>query len=84
VLVIDSADLFADTSATCQRAFSFLGVEPFYVRPSKVYNRGYYEEKIDPRVAERLRQHYRPYDELLAELLGGPLIWMAEKKPLAA
>lgn len=82
VLVIDSAKLFADTSATCQRVFQFLDLEPFDVRPDKVYNRGYYDERIDPRVAERLRQHYRPFDELLKELLGVPLGWMAE--PLAA
>ena len=84
VHVIDSADLFADTSAACQRVFEFLGLEPFDVRPSKVYNRGYYEEKIDPCVAERLRQHYRPYDELLKELLGASFRWMADRQPLAA
>jgi hypothetical protein len=79
VLVIDSAELFTATSATCQRVFGFLELEPFDVRPSKVYNRGYYEEKIDPRVAERLRQHYRPYDELLKELLGRSFRWMADR-----
>jgi hypothetical protein len=77
VLVIDSASLFADTSATCQRVFGFLDVDDFAVRPSKIYNRGYYVERIDPRVAEQLRAHYRPYDELLREVAGQPFQWMA-------
>jgi hypothetical protein len=84
VLVIDSAELFSDTAAVCQRVFGFLGVEPFEVRLGKVYNRGYYQETIDPRVAERLRQHYRPYDDLLRELLGVCCGWMEERRPLAA
>ena len=78
VLILDSADLFADTNATCQRVFEFLGVESHDVQPEKVYNRGYYEERIDPPVAERLRQHYRPYDELLAELVGRRFSWMTD------
>jgi hypothetical protein len=77
VLVIDSASLFADTSATCQRVFSFLGLDSFEVRPSKIYNRGYYVEKIDPRVADQLRKHYRPYDDLLGDVVGQPFQWMA-------
>jgi hypothetical protein len=76
VLVLDSADLFADTAAACQHVFDFLEVEPFEVQSEKVYNRGYYREKIDPRIAERLRAHYRPYDELLQSLLGRQFDWM--------
>jgi hypothetical protein len=76
VLVLDSADLFADTGATCQQVFSFLGVEAWEVHPEKIYNRGYYRETIDPHVAERLRQHYRPYDELLCEIVARPFSWM--------
>jgi hypothetical protein len=84
VLVLDSAELFADTSAACQRVFAFLDLEPCDVQLSKVYNRGYYGEKIDPRVADRLRQHYRPYDEMLKDLLGRSFRWMADRQPLAA
>ena len=79
VLVLDSANLFADTGAVCDRVFSYLGLESFDVEPSKVYNRGFYQEKIDPRVAERLREHYRPYDELLTEIVGQPLGWMTRQ-----
>ncbi|MCI0333760.1 MAG: sulfotransferase domain-containing protein [Planctomycetes bacterium] len=76
VLVMDSAELFADTNAACQRVFSFLGLERYDIRPGKVFNRGYYDERIDPRVAELLRSHYQPYDELLRDLLGVRFSWM--------
>jgi hypothetical protein len=79
VLVIDSADLFRDTGKTCQQVFAFLGIEPFPIAPGKVYNRGYYNEKIDPHVAERLREHYRPYDELLVRLVGHSFRWMGHR-----
>ena len=76
MLVLDSADLFADTNATCQRVFKFLGLEPHDVHPDKIYNRGYYREKIDPRVSQRLREHYLPYDELLEQVTGHRFSWM--------
>lgn len=84
VLVIDSSKLFADTNSVCQCVFSFLGLEPYDIRLTKVYNRGYYREQIDPRVVERLREHYRRYDELLAEVTGQQFSWMASAKPIAA
>jgi hypothetical protein len=80
VIVIDSASLFKDTSAVCNRVFDFMGLEDFDVEPGKVYNRGFYQEKIDPRVADRLRAHYRPYDELLQEILEQPFAWMSPPK----
>jgi hypothetical protein len=83
VIVIDSANLFKDTSAVCNRVFDFMGLEDFDVEPGKVYNRGFYQEKIDPRVAERLREHYRPYDELLQEIMGQPFGWMTAATPRA-
>jgi hypothetical protein len=76
VLIVDSGDLFADTAAICQQVFDFLGLETCEVHSEKIYNRGYYREKIDPNVAERLRQHYRPYDELLTEVVGRSFSWM--------
>jgi hypothetical protein len=78
VLILDSADLFSDTSAACQRVFEFLDIEPIEIVPTKVYNRGYYKERIDPAVAERLRQHFKPHDDLLGELIGRPFCWMRQ------
>lgn len=76
LMVIDSADLFDDTNEICQRVFDFLGLERLDVSPRKIHNRGSYEEKIDPRVADRLRQHFRPYDQMLVDLLGQSFRWM--------
>jgi hypothetical protein len=78
VLVIDSAELFADTNAVCQQVFAFIGLDPCDVPPKKIHNRGYYREKIDAASAARLREHYRPHDELLVKLLGRRLRWMDE------
>jgi hypothetical protein len=76
VLILDSADLFDDTNAVCQQVFAFLGLEPYDVRPKKIYNRGYYREVIDPATAQLLREHYRPHDQLLIELMGRRFRWM--------
>jgi hypothetical protein len=84
VCVLDSAELFQDTAGACQRVFAFLDVEPFKVPSGKVYNRGYYKEKIDARIAARLRDHYVPYDRLLVQLVGQPFRWMTAAQPLAA
>jgi hypothetical protein len=79
ILVIDSASLFKDTSGTCARVFDFMGLDEFEVQPTKIYNRGFYQEKIDPRVADALREHYRPYDALLTGLLEQRYSWMANQ-----
>ncbi|HEY3391543.1 MAG TPA: sulfotransferase, partial [Lacipirellulaceae bacterium] len=36
VLILDSADLFRDTSTACQRVFKFLGIEQFEIVPTKI------------------------------------------------
>jgi hypothetical protein len=77
-LLLDAADLFDDTNAMCQRVFEFLGLERFDVQPDKVYNRGYYREKIDPATAEILREHYRSHDVWLAQLTGQSFRWMRD------
>jgi hypothetical protein len=84
VLFIDSADLFQDTSATCNRVFDFMGLDEFDVRPTKVYNRGFYREKISPRVAQQLREHYQPHDALLAQILEREFSWMSQSVAAAA
>jgi hypothetical protein len=78
VLVLDSAELFADTSAVCQQVFAFLGLETHPVAVTKIYNRGGYREKVDPATAEFLRRHYEPHDRTLRELLGREFGWMSK------
>jgi hypothetical protein len=77
---LDSADLFEDTNAVCQRVFEFVGLDRCDVSMKKVYNRGYYREAIDPSIAAELRDHYRPYDQLLAELTGQSFRWMDTRR----
>ena len=52
----------------CERVFDFMGLECFEVEPGKADDHDIYREKIDPRVADQLREHYRPYDEMLEEI----------------
>jgi hypothetical protein len=83
VLVVDSAELFADSNAICQDVFEFIGVEGRDVSPKKIHNRGLYREVIDPQIADELREHYRPHDQLLVELTGRRFGWMdADVLPL--
>jgi len=84
VLVLDSADLFKDTKKTCDRVFDFMGLESFDVQPTKIYNRGYYKETIEPQVAGMLRAHYRSYDELLEQVIGEQFSWMKPAAELSA
>jgi Sulfotransferase domain len=79
VLVIDSASLLEDMSAVCERVFDFMGLESFDVEPGKARDPDLYQEKIDPWLADRLREHYRPYDEMLEEMLGQSFSWMAPR-----
>ncbi len=78
VLILDSAELFADTSAVCQQVFAFLGLESHPIAVTKIYNRGGYREKVDPATAELLRRHYEPHDRLLRELLSREFGWMSQ------
>jgi hypothetical protein len=78
VLVIDSAKLLEDASAVCERVFDFMGLDSFDVK-AETRNRDFYQEKIDPRLADRLREHYRPYDEMLEEMLGQSFSWMSPR-----
>jgi hypothetical protein len=79
VLVIDSASLAEDTSAVCERVFDFMGLDSFDVEAGKAGERDLYQQKIDPRLADRLREHYRPYDEMLEEMFGQSFSWMAPR-----
>ena len=82
-LILDSADLFDDTNAVCRRVFDFLGLDPYDITMQKVFNRGYYREKIDPATAAELRSHYRPHDQLLVDLMGQSFRWMRSRDEAA-
>jgi Sulfotransferase domain len=78
VLVLDSEKVHEDRSAVCERVFDFMGLDSFEVEPGEI-DRDFYQEKIDPRLAARLREHYRPYDEMLEEMLGQSFGWMTPR-----
>jgi len=79
VLLVDSATLSSDLPATCNRIFDFMGLDSFDV-PFKKSDDGDDHAQIDARVSARLRDHYQPYDNLLAELLGQSFNWMFKSK----
>jgi hypothetical protein len=79
VLVIDSASLTEDMSAVCERVFDFMGLDSFDVKSGKTGDRDVNQQKIDSRVVDRLREHYRPHDEMLEELLGQSFSWMSRR-----
>lgn len=74
VLLVDTASLTNDLPATCNRIFDFMGLESCDVTP-KQSDDGEVHSQIDPRVAARLHDHYQPYDDLLADLLGQSFSW---------
>jgi len=84
VLLMDSATMFQDTSAACQRVFNFLGLDNFDVPPSNLDLRDWYQGAIDPWVAAELREHYRPHDALLTDLVGQQFSWMNVRQQVAA
>jgi hypothetical protein len=79
VIVIDSESMNEDIGAVCERVFDFMGLDSFTVEPDDAGSREFSQERIDPRVADRLREHYRPYDEMLQELLGQSFSWMTPR-----
>jgi hypothetical protein len=84
VLLIDSASLHQNPAAVCERVFDFLGLDSFDVQPTKTNNRDSDQPIVDPRVAAELREHYRPHDELLIELIGQQFSWMPSLAKAAA
>jgi Sulfotransferase domain len=84
VLVMESAAWLQDPRAACERVFNFLGLESGGVdvgTPSLV---GRDQELMDPAAATMLREHYRPYDELLSEVCGQQFSWMQPRDAQAA
>jgi hypothetical protein len=79
VIFIDSASMSDDIGAVCERVFDFMGLDSCDVESGKSGNCYFSHEIIDPRVAQRLREHYRPHDEMLGELLGQSFGWMAPR-----
>jgi hypothetical protein len=75
VTLIDSASLTHDLASTCNRVFDFMGLDSFDVEPKQPDEGGSQRETMDPRVAAQLQDHYRPHNELLADVVGQQFSW---------
>lgn len=76
LLVLPSERLYADTTATLQQAFGFLGIDD--AAPSEIGGNDMREptgSRILDRDADRLREHFREPNRALAEHLGVDLGW---------
>jgi hypothetical protein len=74
VHIIQSEEFFAEPAAEYRRLLVFLGLRPFESASFGRYNAEDGPPML-PRTRKTLEQHYRPYDERLASLLGRPLAW---------
>ena len=74
VLILNSADLFTDAEKTLNSVTRFLGVEPFKLKHSRVYNKGEYK-KNRSELLSCLREYYRDHNQTLYAHLGMDLSW---------
>lgn len=73
-LILTNEELRADRQGTLDRAFAFLGLEPFGLPPAGDSNVGTYRP-MDPQVRGMLVEHFRPHNAELEGLLGRGLGW---------
>ncbi len=84
ILVMDRASLRANMNAACDRVFNFMGLESIEIGLPADERVDVSHESIDPRVLTLLREHYRPYDQLLSEVSDQQFSWMAPRLAEAA
>jgi hypothetical protein len=74
VYVMDADDFFADPVSQVEQLFDWLGLTPW--TPSKVEQwNARPGDGLTPELRARLREHYEPYDQRLAELTGRTPSW---------
>jgi hypothetical protein len=76
ILVMDRASLLTNANAACDRIFNFMGLESVEIEPPAVEAVGHGRDVIHPRAERLLREHYRPFDELLREISEQRFSWM--------
>lgn len=72
--VLESEDFFAAPARAYAEVLEFLGLPQWRPETFERHNARPGSD-LDPRLRRRLEQHYEPYDERLAELLGHPPAW---------
>jgi hypothetical protein len=73
--VIDSADFFADPVPAYDGTLEFIGLPNVGYPDFKHLNARQRPAPIPDSVREKLREHYRPYDERLVKWLGWEPTW---------
>lgn len=76
ILVVDSHRFFADPLPEYNAVLTFLGL-PAITHPPFEQNNARPRSPLAPELEERLRQHFRPYDERLAQWLGWSPSWVS-------
>lgn len=74
ILVIDSGDFFTDPGPAYDQVLEFLGL-PHLGRPAFTRQNARPRSPMPEAVRARLEEHYRPYDERLADWLGREPSW---------
>ena len=75
LLVLTLDELSADPRGAYARLRAHCGLRDVETRKVFESNRGGYDDTMDPDLRDRLRAHFGPHDERLADLLGTPLPW---------
>lgn len=76
ILVMDRASLVRNANAACDRVFNFMGLESLEIESNADEESDRGGKAIDPRAERLLREHYRPFDELLREITEQQFSWM--------
>ncbi len=84
VCIVDAGSLGSDAAGAFERVFNYMGLESCDVEAVPGFDHGEGLARMDASVATILRAHYRPYDELLAELIGQRFSWMPYSVAAAA
>ncbi|BCB76180.1 sulfotransferase [Phytohabitans flavus] len=73
--VIRSEDMYADPAEVYAEVLAFLDLEPFTPPEFAVHTRRADRSAAPEDTARRLREHFAPHNDRLAELLGWPRTW---------
>lgn len=79
VLVVDSETWAEQPQRTYDQILDFLGLPPFQPPAFGHWNTRAKPQPLAESTRRRLEAHFEPYDAALAELLGRPLAWRADR-----
>ena len=74
MLILESEDLFNDTTNTLESMLDFLGVPHWVPETYSIPNKREYTD-VSPLIRQRLDEYYKPHNQRLYEYLGVNLGW---------